>query len=163
AMALPDKDVGAAADAAVARDTPGGLRRLRKGPDPIAVVHAQHPKVVDAWIADAEIALQRQGEKRLLPSRREGSAQAIRLMWGTAGFGGLGLARVQARAGALGILIVPRLAHLLSMMLGQVCIGRPVVIRPGVLIPHGQVVIDGITEIESGVAIRPWVTIGLIE
>jgi len=38
-----------------------------------------------------------------------------------------------------------------------------VVVRPGVLIPHGQVVIDGFTKIESGVAIRPWVTIGLIE
>ena len=49
------------------------------------------------------------------------------------------------------------------MMTSQVCIGFPVLVHPGVLIPHGQVVIDGITEIESGVALRPWVTIGLID
>ena len=160
-MAVPDKDVGA--DAGVARGTPGGLRRLRKARHPIAFVHVQHPKIVDAWIADAEIALQARGEKRVFRSRWAGILQAFRLMWITDAFAALALYRVQARADALGIPIVPRLAHHLSMLLGQVSIGRPVVIRPGVLIPHGQVVIDGITEIESGVAIRPWVTIGLIE
>jgi serine O-acetyltransferase len=47
-------------------------------------------------------------------------------------------------------------------MTGQVCIGDPVVVRPGVYLPHGQVVIDGLVEIERGTTIAPFVTIGLI-
>ena len=43
----------------------------------------------------------------------------------------------------------------------QVCIGKPVVIQPGMYIAHGQVVIDGFVKIDSGVVLLPWVTIGL--
>jgi serine O-acetyltransferase len=47
------------------------------------------------------------------------------------------------------------------MNLAQVCIGDPVVMRPGVYLNHGQVVIDGYVEVQSDVVIAPWVTIGL--
>ena len=57
--------------------------------------------------------------------------------------------------------MLPRIAHRLAMSLAQVSIGDPVVIQPGVYIVHGQVVIDGIVEIEAGAVIAPWVTIGL--
>ena len=40
-------------------------------------------------------------------------------------------------------------------------IGDPVVIQPGLYLLHGQVVIDGLTEIGHGVTIAPFVTIGL--
>ena len=48
------------------------------------------------------------------------------------------------------------------MMTAQVAIGDPVVVDAGVYFPHGQVVIDGITEIGADTAISPWVTIGLL-
>ncbi len=69
--------------------------------------------------------------------------------------------RAKARLQALGIPVLPRLAHRLAMMTAQVCIGDPVVVRPGVYIAHGQVVIDGLVEVHRGVVIFPWVTIGL--
>ncbi len=69
--------------------------------------------------------------------------------------------RAKARLQALGIPLLPRLAHRLAMVAGQVSIGDPVVMSPGVYLVHGQVVIDGITEIRSNVVISPWVTIGL--
>jgi len=47
--------------------------------------------------------------------------------------------------------------------IAQVSIGDPVIVHPGVYILHGQVVIDGITEIHSGAVIGPFVTIGLRE
>lgn len=47
------------------------------------------------------------------------------------------------------------------MSLAGVSIGDPVVVEPGVYVVHGQVVLDGIVEIGSGVTIAPWVTIGL--
>jgi serine O-acetyltransferase len=47
------------------------------------------------------------------------------------------------------------------MITGQVCIGDPVVVQPGVYIPHGQVVLDGVVEIGEGVVLFPFVTVGL--
>jgi serine O-acetyltransferase len=38
-----------------------------------------------------------------------------------------------------------------------------VLIQPGIILPHGQVVIDGFVEIDTGVRLRPFVTIGLKE
>ena len=71
------------------------------------------------------------------------------------------LYRVKARLQALGVPVLPRIAHRLAMALAQVSIGDPVVVHPGVYIVHGQVVIDGLVEIHSGATICPWVTIGL--
>jgi serine O-acetyltransferase len=42
-----------------------------------------------------------------------------------------------------------------------VSIGDPVVVAPGVYIVHGQVVLDGLVRVETGVVISPFVTIGL--
>ena len=42
-------------------------------------------------------------------------------------------------------------------------IGDPVVMHPGVHLLHGQVVIDGVTEIHPGVVIGPFVSIGLVK
>jgi len=82
-------------------------------------------------------------------------------MWVSDAFAAHALYRAKARMQALGIPILPRIAHRLAMMIGQVCIGDPVVMQPGVYIAHGQVVIDGIVDIHPGVVIFPWVTVGL--
>jgi hypothetical protein len=42
------------------------------------------------------------------------------------------LYRAEARLQALGVPVLPRLAHRLAMALAQVAIGDPVVIHPGV-------------------------------
>ena len=63
---------------------------------------------------------------------------------------------------ALGIPLLPRVAHWIAMTTAQVSIGDPVIVHPGVYIVHGQVVVDGIIEIHSGAVLFPWVTLGLI-
>ncbi len=88
--------------------------------------------------------------------------QAIRLAWVTDAFLAQALYRVKARSQALRLPLLPIVAHRLAIITGQVCIGDPVVMRPGVYLPHGQVVIDGLVEIERGTTIAPFVTIGLI-
>ena len=88
-------------------------------------------------------------------------AQVLRLMWVSDAFLAQALYRVKARMQALGVPILPRLAHRLAMAIAQVSIGDPVLVHPGVYIVHGQVVIDGIVEVHSGTAISPWVTVGL--
>ena len=88
--------------------------------------------------------------------------QVARLAWCSDAFAAQVLYRAKARLQDSGVPILPRLAHHLAMMLSQVSIGDPVVIQPGLYLPHGQVVIDGFVEIGPNVVIGPWVTIGLV-
>jgi serine O-acetyltransferase len=100
-------------------------------------IRAQHPHLREALLADA------------------------RLAWVSDAFLGQAMYRIKARLQALGVPVLPRIAHRLAMVTAQISIGDPVIVHPGVYIIHGQVVADGLVEIHSGVAIAPWVTIGL--
>ena len=62
---------------------------------------------------------------------------------------------------ALGVPVLPRIAHRLAIAIAQICIGDTVLMCPGVFIPHGWVVIDGFVDIGRGTKIMPGVTIGL--
>jgi serine O-acetyltransferase len=53
------------------------------------------------------------------------------------------------------------ICELLSGVMWRVSIGRPVEVGPGLIIPHGEVVIDGVVHIGRDCVINPWVTIGL--
>ncbi len=57
--------------------------------------------------------------------------------------------------------ILPYLCELLTTAVWRVFIGRYVQIGPGLIIPHGHVVIDGEVRIGRDCVINPWVTIGL--
>ena len=84
-----------------------------------------------------------------------------RLCWQSDAFLAQVLYRGKARLQTVGVPLLPRLLNRLAMLTAQVAIGDPVVIQPGIYILHGQVVIDGMTEIGHGVTIAPFVTIGL--
>ena len=59
---------------------------------------------------------------------------------------------------ALGVPLLPRIARGITMMIAQISIGDAVIIRPGVSISHGYVVIAGLSEIRSGTLIAPFVS-----
>jgi serine O-acetyltransferase len=122
---------------------------------------ARHPRFVDAVLADARIALAYRSEPFRFESRIEGLLHAGRLMWVSDSFFALAMYRLKARSQSLGVPLVPTIAHRLSMATAQVCIGDPVVVAPGIYLAHGQVVIDGITEVREGAVFFPWVTVGL--
>ena len=107
------------------------------------------------------ITAARRGDRHDFGTSADAFLQALRLAWVSDAFAAQVLYRAKARMQALGVPVLPRIAHRLAMMLAQVSIGDPVIVQPGVYILHGQVVIDGFVEIRSGVAIAPWVTIGL--
>jgi serine O-acetyltransferase len=114
-----------------------------------------------AVFADAKLAAHVRGERNEFRGRFDAVVQTIRLMVVTDAFIGQVCYRAQARLDRLGVPILPYLFHRLAMMTAQVCVGRTVVMQPGVLIAHGQVVIDGFAEVHRGAVIYPWVTIGL--
>jgi len=124
-------------------------------------VRAEHPGFVEAVLADARLTSSLRGESADLGSRPQAVVRVLRLALVSDAFLAQICYRAKARTQAMGIPVVPHLLHRLAMMVGQVCIGDPVIVRPGIYLPHGQVVIDGITEVASGAVFFPWVTVGL--
>lgn len=124
-------------------------------------IRERHPRLRDALIADAEVTAAHRGERYEFTSRIDAALQILRLIWVTDAFAAQVAYRAKARLQALGVPILPRIAHRLAMMLAKVSIGDSTVVAPGVYIVHGQVVIDGITEVERGAVIAPFVTVGL--
>jgi serine O-acetyltransferase len=122
---------------------------------------ARHPGLWKALRADAAVAARSRGERAEFSSDLDAALAVLRLLWVSDGFLAQALYRLKARLQALGVPVLPRLAHRLAMATGQVCIGDPVVVAPGVYVVHGQVVIDGLTEIGPGCVIAPFTTIGL--
>ena len=124
-------------------------------------IRARHPRLRDALVADAKVTALYRGERHEFRSRADAAAQMVRLAWVSDAFLGQALYRTKARLQALGVPLAPRLAHRLATITAQISIGDPVIVHPGVYLLHGQVVIDGLVEIHSGVTIAPFVTIGL--
>lgn len=124
-------------------------------------LRGSHPRLRVALRADAEVTAKYRGERHEFHSGFDTTVQMLRLAWQSDAFLAQALYRAKARLQALGVPLVPRILHRLAIVTGQVAIGDPVVVQPGIYILHGQVVIDGMTEIESGVTIAPFVTIGL--
>lgn len=123
---------------------------------------AGHPQFWKAVVADARITLRHRGEPGLESGLRA-AYQIARLALASDAFLAHMLYRAKARLQALGIPILPRIAHRLAIVLAQVSIGDPVVMEPGVYVAHGQMVIDGLTRIEAGALLYPFITIGLLE
>jgi len=123
---------------------------------------ASQPRFVEAVLADAEVT----GEWVLgVPgaATRLGRARtALRLAVVSEGFFALCCYRAEARCRARRAPLLPDLLHRLAIVTGQVCIGPPGLVRPGICIPHGQVVIDGFTEVGRGTVLGPCVTLGLL-
>jgi serine O-acetyltransferase len=126
-----------------------------------ASIRARHPRLWPALREDARVTAMHRGERHQFRSQLDTVVQILRLAWVSDAFLAQALYRCKARWQALGVPILPRLAHRLAIALAQVSIGDPVVMQPGVYIVHGQVVADGLVEIGAGVVISPFVTIGL--
>jgi serine O-acetyltransferase len=129
--------------------------------DSMAGIRSRHPGLREAVVADARITAQHRFERHEFHGTLDTLFQVVRLMWMSDAFLAHALYRLKAALQRRGVPLLPRLAHKLAMVSAQVSIGDPVVMEPGVYIVHGQVVIDGLTEVKRGAVISPWVTIGL--
>lgn len=135
-------------------------RRQTKS-DRLAGIRSEHPRFIEAVRADLEVFVAMTGGSTDFGSRLAELGAAISTAWSHDAFFGMCCYRAKARLQQMGVPILPRIAHRVAMSTAQICIGDPVTIRPGIYVPHGQIVIDGITRIEARVVVRPFVTIGL--
>lgn len=88
-------------------------------------------------------------------------ATFIRLLWTSDALFAQVCYRAKASLQKHGVPLLPRLLHRLAMITSQVAIGDPVVVGPGLYLPHGQVVVDGLVVIGRDAVLFPWTTIGL--
>jgi len=121
---------------------------------------SQHPPFLEALLADARVAAAYRGERHQFRSRLDGVLQALRLMLQTDAFLALAAYRMKSRLQALGIPVLPWIAHRLAMISAQISIADTALVHPGVFIPNGQVVVYGLVEIHTGAILLPWVTVG---
>jgi serine O-acetyltransferase len=128
----------------------------------LAARMAQQPSFRRAVLADGRLTAERRGEPLTARTRPALAMELAKLALVSDAY----LAQVCYRAKVAlqrrNIPVLPRLAHRLAMVVAQVSIGDPVLVEAGVYLPHGQVVIDGITDIGADTAISPWVTVGLL-
>ncbi len=124
-------------------------------------IRRKHPPFLRAVAADTRITLRMRGEAEPSSSVRL-AFSALRLAAVSDASFAMVLYRARAAMRRRRIPLLPPVLHRLSMMTSQVCIGDPVVIEPGIYVAHGQIVVDGITTIESDTVLFPWVTVGLV-
>ncbi len=129
----------------------------------IKAIQQRHPGFKQAVLADFRIERRARGDRDPLTTKPMLVFEILRLVFVSDAFGALVLYRFKAACQRRSIPVLPRLAHRAAISWAQMCIGDPVLIHPGVRIPHGQVVIDGFTEIHTGAQIRPFCSIGLKE
>ena len=122
----------------------------------------RRPGFIAAMRADLPITLKYRGENAVVRDKWDLAVQGVRLAWCSDAFLAQALYRGRVSMRRRGIPVLPTVAHRLSMALSDVCIGEPVVMAPGVYIPHGQVVLDGFTKVGTDVIIAPWTTVGLL-
>lgn len=126
----------------------------------LAELRAGFPPFFEAVDADARRSAVYRGEPQPT-SKLESIVLAFRLMWESDAFFALVLYRARTTLQRRGVPVIPRLLHKWCMSSAQLCIGDPVHIDAGVYVPHGQLVIDGITRIGTGAVLAPWGSIGL--
>jgi serine O-acetyltransferase len=129
----------------------------------LTMLRARHPKFLEAVIADARLAARYRSERSEFRSTADALVQALRIACVSDSFLAQCAYRAKARCQALGIPVLPAICHRIAVSQGQLAIGDPVVIEAGIYIPHGQVVIDGFTDIHRAVTIAPFVSIGLVD
>jgi serine O-acetyltransferase len=138
-------------------------RRDDAGATMLRKVQLRHPGFKAAVLADLSLARRQRGDHDRLTSRAAVVREVLRLVWRSDAFGALVLYRLKAACQRREIPVVPRLAHRAAMAWAQLSVGDPVLIHPGIILPHGLFVFSGFSEIYTGVRIRPFVTIGLKE
>jgi serine O-acetyltransferase len=122
---------------------------------------SRHPSFRHAVVADARLALMHQ----IGPAPRRGAGTVLQILWlcwSSDAFLAQVIYRAKAALQRRGVPVLPQICHRLSIAIAGINIDDTVIMHSGVHIRHGQVVIGGVTEIRAGVAIAPFVSIGLV-
>jgi len=130
----------------------------------LAAEHRQlQPSLRVALREDARWYAANRGERFEFASRLGELANLVRLLFLADDFPPVVLYRLRSALARARVPLAPWLLHQACIALWNVRIGPHVVIGPGVYIPHGNVVVDGVTRIGPHAVLAPWVTVGCLQ
>lgn len=125
-------------------------------------IHSNQPSFKTAIAADVRVTAARRGERHSYQSTVDLVLQAIRLMFVTEAFFAQVCYRAKVECRRRGIPIAPVLLDRMSILWASVSICDSAIIGPGLYIPHGQIVVSGVTRIGRGAYLSPWSGIALV-
>lgn len=122
----------------------------------------EQPSFFGAVVTDARMATAYRGERSEFRSASDAFVQVLRLMLVTDAFLGQVAYRLEVWLRSRRIPVLPWLAHRVAVGSAQLSIGDVAVLRPGVFIPNGNIVIQGLVLIQAGATLSPWITIAAV-
>jgi serine acetyltransferase len=117
------------------------------------------PPLGRALRIDARQFAANQGD-RIAASRWGQWLTVARLLWGSDDYLGVALYRVRCSMLRARVPILPAIINRICIAFYSMNIDDHIVIREGLYLPHGNVVLGGLTLIGRNVTICPWVSIG---
>lgn len=121
------------------------------------------PRFLRAVLADARVAAANQGRPLPPIGNARLAVEALRLAYRTDAFAGHIAYRAEARLRSLGLPLLPTLLRGLAILLAQIRVDPAAVVRPGVYIAHGQILITGDATVGPEVVLSPFAQIGPAE
>jgi serine O-acetyltransferase len=109
---------------------------------------------------DARRTSGRRGERSLFGSSLGEWLNVLRLCWASDDFLGLALYRLKTALRAHGVPLLPAILNRVCIAFYNINIDDAIVIGEGLYLPHGNVVLGGITVIGRNATICPWASIG---
>jgi serine O-acetyltransferase len=124
---------------------------------------AERPPFFRAVARDAIVFAYHRGEMDKCRTKLGRALYALRLPFFASEYFALVLYRLRVLLRTWHVLVIPSLLNYVCAIGWGIRIGNPVVIKEGVYIPHGEMVIDGNAFISKGCVLCPSITIGLVQ
>lgn len=100
------------------------------------------------------------GDKHEFSSRRGEWWNVLKMLWSSDDYAGLALYRLRAALQAHHVPLLPSIINRICITLFRIDVGEGVVVREGVYIPHGNVMLSGVTLIGRNTVLCPWIGLG---
>jgi len=126
-------------------------------------LESQRPSLFHALARDAIVVAYHRGEMDKCRTKLGRALYALRLPLFASEYFALALYRLRVLLRTWHVPVIPSLLNYVCAIGWGIRIGNPVVIKEGVYIPHGEMVIDGITFISKGCVLCPSISIGLVQ
>lgn len=139
----------------------------RTATDPHADVHARlreyerlRPPLGRALRVDAQRFAAQRGERLEFGSRWGEWLNVLKMCWASEDYLGMALYRLRSFLRAHHVPLIPSIINRICVALFRIEVGDGVVIREGVYVPHGNIILAGITVVGRNSVLCPWVGLG---
>lgn len=119
------------------------------------------PPLGRALRVDALKFAARRGERHEFPSRTGEWLNVLKMCWSSEDYLGIALYRIRAALHAHNVPVLPSIINRVCIALFRIEIGDGVVIREGLYVPHGNIIVGGIMFVGRNAVICPWIGLGV--